>query len=172
MAAEATNARMNRCWLFIRNLLHRIVTARAKWLTAKQSPNRHPRSFDRTVFLNRFACVLGTRRHKPARRWQPRRDYRFVKLQKRNQNRAHGSFGGISPSVSAGSLFEPSLTVGLLPRLSSPLGPRHLLNNPTKLSKAKFFGRTQQRSLRIDHPIVSSLERVQLPAAAPKDFSQ
>jgi len=69
--------------------LHRIVTTRAKRLTAQQSPNRHARSFDCAMSLNRFARVLRTGRNKSTGRWQPRRDYRFVKLQKRNQNKPH-----------------------------------------------------------------------------------
>src|SRR5438105_1995159 len=77
----------------------------------------------------------------------------------------------------------PSLTVGLLTRQAStqpsPRGrgrqllvPRQLLNNPTKLAKAKFFIRTQQRSLCVYHPIVSMPERVQFISAAPKNFPQ
>jgi len=74
---------------FVGPLLHRIVTTRAKRLTAQQSPNRHARSLDCAVPFNRFARIFRTGRHESARRRQPRRDYRFVELQERNQNKPH-----------------------------------------------------------------------------------
>src|SRR5258705_7508305 len=56
--------------------------------------------------------------------------------------------------------------------LSPALVPRHLLNNPTKLTKAKFFVRTEQGSFGVENPIISLSECVQLVSAKSKNFPQ
>lgn len=71
------------------NLLHRIVTTGGKRLTPQQTPDRHARSAHRAMAVNCFERVFGTSRSKSAGRRQPRRDYCFIKLQKRNQNKPH-----------------------------------------------------------------------------------
>src|ERR1043166_724661 len=107
MAAEATNARINRCCCFILECagltalshsawnkaassrrasksLHRIVTAGRKRLAAEQTPNPHAGTANDPMLLDRFPRIIGTARHKAARRRQPRRDYSLIELQKRN----------------------------------------------------------------------------------------
>ena len=69
--------------------LHRIMSARTKWLASKQAPNCHSASAHSAVSFNCFARIFRTSRNKAARRRQPGRDYCFVKLQKRNQNKPH-----------------------------------------------------------------------------------
>src|ERR1043166_3264432 len=104
MAAEATNARMNRCCCFILECagltalshlawnkaassrrtpksLHRIVAAGAKRLAAEQTPNSQAGTANDAMFLDRFTRIIGTGRNKAARRGQPRRDYRLIELQ-------------------------------------------------------------------------------------------
>ena len=138
MAAEATNARMNRCWLFIRNLLHRIVTARTKWLTPQQAPDGHANAAHGSVLLNGFARILRTGRNKAARRRQPWRDYCFIKLQKRNQNRPHCfMWHRLQPVLTPDRSQTEVCATFLL------LIPHNLLDNLTKLAEAKFFVRGQ-----------------------------
>lgn len=55
---------------------------------------------------------------------------------------------------------------------ATALVPRHLLNNPTKLTKAKFFVRSEQGSLGIENPVISLAQRVQFVPAAAKNFPQ
>ena len=93
--------------------LHRIVTARTKWLTPQQAPDGHAAAPQRAMAFNRFARVFRASRNKTARRRQPRRDYCFVKLQKRNQNRAHRSPGALAQArarlfLSLSNLSPPS----------------------------------------------------------------
>src|SRR2546421_1529046 len=88
-----------RVWLFQQSgdksphskSLHRIISARTKWLASKQAPNCHSASAHSAMSFNCFARIFRTSRNKAARRRQPRRDYCFVKLQKRNQNKPHRS---------------------------------------------------------------------------------
>src|ERR1044072_725094 len=47
-----------------------------------------------------------------------------------------------------------------------------LLNDPTKLAKAKFFVSSQQLSFRIQNPVVTPAEILDLALAAPKKFTQ
>ena len=70
-------------------LPHRIVTARAKRLTAQETPYGHATSAQRAMALDCFTRIFGTSRNKTTRRRQPRRDYCFVELQERNKNDAH-----------------------------------------------------------------------------------
>jgi len=72
-----------------KQLLHRIMSARTKWLASKQAPNCHSASAYGAVSFNCFARIFRTSRNKAARRRQPGRDYCLVKLQKRNQNKPH-----------------------------------------------------------------------------------
>src|SRR5438309_1617895 len=69
--------------------LHRIISAGAKWLAPQQTPDRHTAPAHSTMFFDRFTRIFGAARNKAARRRQPRRDYCFVKTQKRNQNKPH-----------------------------------------------------------------------------------
>ena len=131
------------------NLLHRIVATRAKGLTSQQPPNRHAGSLDRAVSLDRFARILGTARRESAGRRQPGRDSSLVKLQQRNQNKAHRS-QSLEFRLQAASKY-----CRLKAELRAALIPPNLLNNPTKLGEAKFFFRVQQRPLRVDYPVVS-----------------
>ena len=59
--------------------------------------------------FNRFARIFGTRRNKSARRRQPRRDYSFVKLQKRNQDKTHRLMWHRLQSVSCSGHTDLSL---------------------------------------------------------------
>src|SRR5439155_8990686 len=68
---------------------HRIVTASRKRLTPQEPPYGHAAAAERAMALNCFTRVFGTSRNKTTRRRQPRRDYCFVELQKRNKNGAH-----------------------------------------------------------------------------------
>ena len=68
---------------------HRVVTAGAKRLAAQKTPDSHAGSADSSMAFNCFARIFGAGWNKTAGRRQPRRDYCFVKLQKRNQNKTH-----------------------------------------------------------------------------------
>jgi len=118
--------------------------------------------------FNCFARIFGAGWNKTAGRRQPRRDYCFVKLQKRNQNKTHRLMWHRLQSVSCPAATQTKVCA----TLSAALVPRHLLNNPTKLTKAKFFVRTEQRSFGVDDPVVLLPERVQLTPAASKNFPQ
>jgi hypothetical protein len=47
-----------------------------------------------------------------------------------------------------------------------------LLNNPTKLAKPKFFIRSQQRTLRVQNPVVTPPKILDVALAAAKKFAQ
>jgi len=57
--------------------------------------------------FNCFARIFGAGWNKTAGRRQPRRDYCFVKLQKRNQNKTHRLMWHRLQSVSCPALFQP-----------------------------------------------------------------
>src|SRR5215510_6085700 len=96
--------------------------------------------------LNRLTRILRAGRNKTAGRRQPRRDYCFVKLQKRNQNKTHLSSDG-NPNLSGDTALycrvqlafhkaeapSPSRTVGTQP-------PR------SKINRAARRERPAQRS--------------------------
>ena len=72
-----------------RTSFHRVVTARAKRLAAQKPPDSQACSADSSMSFNCFARIFGAGWNKTAGRRQPWRDYCFVKLQKRNQNKTH-----------------------------------------------------------------------------------
>ena len=72
--------------------------------------------------FDRFARIFGTGRSKSAGWRQPWRDNCFVELQKRDQDRAHRRCGALAQALArAPSTYEPSLTVGLVPRTFASL---------------------------------------------------
>ena len=83
-------------------LLHRIVPAHTKGLTAQEPPHGHSAPAQRAVALNCFTRIFGTSRNKTTRRRQPRRDYCFVELQQRNKNGAHC----LNITVTSGALWS------------------------------------------------------------------
>ena len=59
-----------------------------------------------------------------------------------------------------------------MPRTSTPLSLAGLLDNSTKLAKPKFFVSGQQRSFRVQNPVVTVPETLDLALAAAKKFAQ
>src|ERR1044071_6112391 len=52
------------------------------------------------------------------------------------------------------------------------LGPARLLNDPTKFPESEFFSRIQQRSFRVQDPVIAALEILQFSLTAAKKFAQ
>ena len=64
---------------------HRIVSAAAPRVTARQPSQGEPRAFQQTVFAQGFQRVLRAGRRKPARRGRERRDAELVELHQCDQ---------------------------------------------------------------------------------------
>ena len=149
------------------------MPARAKRLTAQQPIHGHAGPAQRAMALDSFTRIFGTSRNKTTRRWQPRRDYCFVELQERNKNDAHGLKYVRQTLVCrchANTLRTPDKLKFVV--LLHPLGLGYLRDDLTKLAKAMFLVREQQRSLRIQDPVVCLPQAQQVRGTAAKDFTQ
>jgi len=62
-------------------------------MTAREPLCREPCALERAVLGERLAGVFGTRRIKPARRRQQRREQFLINPNQKNQQRFHGSIG-------------------------------------------------------------------------------
>lgn len=77
---------------------YRIITSSAQRMTARQTRNRHPQSFESPVTLKRLDSVVRTARHKPTLPPDPARKRELVKPNQSNEKTPNH---GYTPIASA-----------------------------------------------------------------------
>jgi hypothetical protein len=145
-----------------------------KRMATKQPSHAHPAAAHRAVALDRFAGIFGTSRNKSARRRQPWRDYGFVELQERNKNDAHELLFDKLQFVAAALRVAPQrqTEVCRTSLTAATLSFAYLGDDVAELTEARAFVCSEQRSFRIQNPVILSLQPRHLRRAAAKQLAQ